>query len=253
MNSSARTTLLHQWMPRLGGQPRARIRLYCFAHAGGGASVYYAWNNLLPDWVELCPIQLPGREERLDEPCVASMSELVDVLAPLIFESLDRPFCLYGHSMGACLGFEIAKRLKIDCGKEALHLFVGAHRSPDQPYPHPSVNGVSKAELLRVLSRFNGLPQAVLDNAELMEVLFPILRADLLVCESYRYRADSTLQAPITVFNGRFDRNVMDADLNGWQQQTDGVCNIVPLNGDHFFLKTHSDVVLKTILQAIDA
>ena len=243
--------ILEQWMPRLGSRPNAKYRLYCFSHAGGSASLYYSWNNLLPESIEVCPIQLPGREERIDLAPFSDMEQLLDILVSLVIETIDRPYGIYGHSLGASIGFEVARRVKKISGKEPVHLFVGAHRSPCQPYSYPSIKYASDPELLEMISIFNGLPKPSALSAEMMTVMLPTIRADLLLCESYRYQQDSTLDYPITVFHGCFDKNVKENELSSWKTQTQGTVEIISLDGEHFFLNSHKHEVLEKIQSAL--
>ncbi|MGR9052987.1 MAG: thioesterase II family protein [Gammaproteobacteria bacterium] len=236
-----------RWLPWLGSNPSAALRLFCMPYAGGGASAYYPWKDALPPGVELCPVQLPGREERVAETCIADFAQLLDALAPIVGRHLDLPFLIYGHSMGAGIAFELSRRLLRDYDKTPLHLFVSAHRSPNDPYAYPSVRSVSEDQVLNVLMRFNGMPRAVLENRELLDLYLPILRADLLVCESYTNTDSRLLSCPITLFTGALDANIKLHETLGWALQTTGGFNHHILDGDHFFLKSHKKELLDIV------
>ncbi|MEN9865195.1 MAG: hypothetical protein RL748_785, partial [Pseudomonadota bacterium] len=210
------------WLPRLGNNPAASLRMFCVPYAGSGASTFYPWKMLAPEHVEVCPIQLPGREERVKENHLDQFDAMLDALFTVVSRHLELPFIIYGHSMGAGLAFELARRLHQQCHQGPRHLFVAAHRSPDQPYGYPHVRSVSQQQVLQVLSRFNGMPRAVLENAELMEMVLPILRADMMVCESYEYRDLGKLECPLTLFTGTMDGNVAPHEMPGWANQTHG-------------------------------
>ncbi|WP_052692082.1 thioesterase II family protein [Teredinibacter purpureus] len=238
---------IKRWLPRLGDKPNAKVRLYCFSHAGGGASVYYPWNSYFSDAVEVCPVQLPGREERLGEPLIDDFENLIGSLLPIIASSIDRPYAIYGHSLGACIGYEIAKRLYTEYALSPLCYFGGAHRSPCKPYYYPSVRGLPNAELTKMVTRFNGLPQAFLDSQEMMDLMLPVLRSDLFLCESYRYVPSLPLPSDIIVFSGQFDRNVTADKLSSWKNHSTKEVTFISLDGDHFFLKTHKNNVLEVV------
>lgn len=240
-----------RWLPKLGSNPDASIRLFCVPYAGGGASVYYPWKAAVPHIFELCPIQLPGREDRMEEPCIDDFFRIVDVLAPIVGRHLELPYVIYGHSMGAGLAFELARRLRRDYGKQPLHLFVAAHRSPNKPYSYPSAHAASDDQTLEILRRFNGMPRALLENRELLEVFLPILRSDLSVCESYVYEGRSNLDCPITLFTGALDGNVAPHDIAGWEAQTAAQFTHHVINGHHFFLKSHKEELLNTMFTAL--
>lgn len=240
-----------QWLPRLGSNPDASIRLFCVPYAGGGASVYYNWKTALPPCFELCPIQLPGREERVEESCIDDFSQVLDVLAPIVGRHLELPYVIYGHSMGAGLAFELARRVALDYGKQPLHLFVAAHRSPGKPYSYPTVQSVSDDQVLETLKRFNGMPRAILENQELLDLFVPILRSDLSICETYVYKGQSRLDCPITLFTGTRDGNVTPHELVGWASQTAAHFTHHEIDGDHFFLKSHKEALLETMFTAL--
>ncbi|WP_018014701.1 thioesterase II family protein [Teredinibacter turnerae] len=247
MSAEVKPSNSQRWLPRVESNPDAELRLFCLSYAGGGASVYYPWRHVVPDLVEVCPVQLPGREERVDEPCISEFDQVVELLAPVMGEYLDIPYMIYGHSMGAGLAFELSHRLLNDYDKPPSHLFVGAHRSPTQPYGYPSVKSTSEDVVLDVLSGFEGMPEAILKNRELLDLFLPILRSDLLVCETYRYRERTPLACPITLFTGRDDKNVTSQELVGWGDQTTGPFVHQELEAGHFFLKSHQKQLLELV------
>src|SRR5262245_46733711 len=87
-----------------------RLRLLCLPFAGGASSLYRSWPRALPS-IEVWPVELPGRGARMDEPPCADMTELCDGLSAAIDQVADLPLALYGHSMGARIAFELARRL----------------------------------------------------------------------------------------------------------------------------------------------
>lgn len=183
----------------------------------------------------------------MEETCIDDFYDMVETIAQVVGRHVDRPFAIYGHSMGAGLAFELARRLKQNTGKQPLHLFVGAHRSPIKPYSYPTVRSVSDEQVLDVLMRFNGMPRALLENRELLDLFLPILRADLLVCESYAYEGHSQLDCPITLFTGAQDTNVAPHELAGWEVQTSAHFRHRVIDGDHFFLKSHQEELLTSM------
>src|SRR5215831_15189611 len=122
--------MLKRWVPFHREGAIARCRLFCFPHAGGNAMGYHSLARLMPADIELCPVELPGRAARLDEPAIRSMGELVDTLSDALRPLLDVPFAFFGHSVGACIAFEAARRLRANDGRTAAHLFVSARAAP---------------------------------------------------------------------------------------------------------------------------
>src|SRR4051812_36705935 len=189
INSSSKNA----WIAYRTPDPQARLRLFCFPYAGGSASIYRAWGSQLPSEIEVCPIQLPGRETHLMRKPFQQLRPLVDALALAIFPYLNKPFAIFGHSMGALIGFELVRHVRRLYGLEPCHLFVSGHRAPQLPDPHQPIYFLPDEELKNELQRIGGTPEDVLLNTELLQVMFPLLRADFEVSETYRYLPEQPL------------------------------------------------------------
>src|SRR5581483_6298697 len=123
-------TVTTPWLARQRLNPEASLRLFCFPYAGGGASIFYTWLSTLPPGVDVCPVQIPGREHRLREVPFTRLSELVRAIRQALVPYLDRPFVFYGHSMGGLLGFELTRLLRQQGDRLPLHFFVSGCRGP---------------------------------------------------------------------------------------------------------------------------
>jgi medium-chain acyl-[acyl-carrier-protein] hydrolase len=222
-------------------------RLFCFPYAGGGASAFRLWRPDLSDVAEVCPVQLPGREARLAEPPVSDACELVARLADGLGPFLDRPFAFFGHSMGALVAFELARELRRRRQRGPSHLFASGFRAPNRPNPNRPLHALPMADFLRELRAYDGTPHEVLDNALLMELMEPALRADFALHETYRYREEAPLACPVTVLGGRDDVKVSLEDLAGWQRMTTGGHELRLLPGGHFYVHTARSQVLALV------
>ena len=158
----------NRWVSCFKPNPQAKLRLFCFHYAGGGASVFRTWSDSLPESVEVCAIELPGRGMRLRESPFTQLEPLVQHLASTLLPYLDKPFAFFGHSMGGLVSFELTRLLRTEYGVSPVHLFVSGHRAPQVPDPDPPIHTLPESEFLQELRRFNGTPEAVLKNAELM-------------------------------------------------------------------------------------
>lgn len=216
--------------------PAACFRLFCLPYAGGGASIFRAWSDILPQEIEVCSIQLPGRENRLMDPLFTELEPLVQTLADIVLPHLDKPFALFGHSMGALVAFELCRTLYQKRMLSPVHLFVAGHRAPQLPNPREPTHDLPTPLLLEQLRRLNGTSKEVFQNGELMQLMLPILRADLAICETYRYVASDSLTCPLSAFGGLLDGEVGYGDLVAWQSQTSSTFTIRMFPGDHFFL-----------------
>jgi medium-chain acyl-[acyl-carrier-protein] hydrolase len=224
------------WVIRSDPRPDARLRLFCFPYAGGGPSVFREWPACVPPIIEVCAVQLPGRESRLLEPACAALPALVEQLGHAIRPWLDRPFAFFGHSMGALIAFELARRLRTQADPAPTRLFVSAHGAPELRARGPRLHRLSDAKLMLKLRHLNGTPGEVLANVELMRLLLPALRADCTLCETYRYAPGEPLACGIAALGGSRDPAVAVSELAAWRRHTRGPFELRLFPGDHFYL-----------------
>lgn len=209
----------------------ARARLVVFPHAGSGAGAYRGWRALLPADVELGLVHLPGREARLSEPPLTSVHAMADIVADaLVREPARIPLALFGHSLGAHVAFETARRP----GVKPDRLLVSGNRGPSLPFPRAPIHHLDDARILEEFERLGGTPPEILQHAELMALLRPILRADLQAAETYAYVQGSPLACPITAYGGADDPNVPTGSLDAWRHETTGPFRMRVLPGGHF-------------------
>lgn len=239
-------SLTTPWIVRYrtaGREPSCR--LICVPYAGGGASVFREWARHLPESVEVLAMQLPGREARLKETLFTRLPPLVQELAEALRPSLDRPFALFGHSVGALIAFEVARRLRRQYGLHPVHLWVAACPAPQTPDADAPIHALPEPDFRERVRRFNGTPAAVLEHQELMAIMSPVLRADFALRETYRYVADRPLECPLTALGGAQDREVPEAALSAWQEQTSRGFRLRMLPGNHFFLQSARNELLE--------
>jgi medium-chain acyl-[acyl-carrier-protein] hydrolase len=242
---------LKAWNISARSDAQARLRLFCFPYAGGGASIFRTWTSAFPLEIEVCPIQLPGRENRLREPPFTQLSPLVQALADVFQPYLDLPFAFFGHSLGALISFELARQLRGRSAPLPIYLFVSGHAASQcSPSPQP-VQTLSDAEFLTKLRSFNGTPETVLQHPELMEVLLPMLRADFGMVKAYIYSPEEPLPCPITAFGGLQDSLVSRDDLEAWRNQTSSGFTLHMFPGDHFFLRSARILLLQIIAESL--
>ena len=245
----ATTPPFDAWVTCPKPYPQARLRLFCFPYAGGGASLFRIWSDLLPAQIEVCPVQLPGRENRFRETRYTRLMPLVPVLGGVIQPYLTMPFAFFGHSLGAIVGFELARWLRRQRAPLPVHLFASAHRAPHLPDPKPPIHDLPDPQFLEELRRMNGMPGEVLESAELMDLMMPLLRADFAIAETYLYTQDAPLSCPISAFGGLADDEVSQEEAAAWRSHTGGAFTLRMLPGDHFFFVKER----ATLLQAITA
>jgi medium-chain acyl-[acyl-carrier-protein] hydrolase len=212
------------------------LRLFCFSHAGAGASTFGAWAKpLTPAGVDVCPVQLPGRENRFREPPHDRLEPLLESLVSALHRHLDRPYALFGHSLGALLAFELARFLSA-VGLRPERLLVSGRIAPQLRDTRPPMHGLPDTELVARLRELGGIPDALLEHQELLALQLPTLRADLAVNETYRHVAASPLDVPVTAFGGDRDPRVAVSELRAWALTTRAAFRASVLQGDHFFI-----------------
>ncbi|MFH5232881.1 thioesterase II family protein [Antrihabitans spumae] len=234
------------------GNSEAALRLFCFSYAGGGSTIFRSWNERFAGHVEVCAVQLPGRESRAGQPAYRRLSSLIDDLHVAIEPLLDRPFALFGHSMGALVAFELARQLRRAGGPQPEQLLLSAFRAPQLPNPNIRIFHLPDEVLKTVLAK-DGTPQEVLQNDELMKALLPTLRADFEVCETYDYVDEAPLAVPMAVFGGLHDVRVGRADLELWSAQAGADFDLTMLPGSHFFIHSAQDLLLAQLSTRLEA
>lgn len=219
--------------------PDARLRLFCFPYAGGGASIYGRWQEHLPPGVELVAVQLPGRESRLAEKPYAALMPLVEKLAEALTPYMELPFALFGHSNGGLMAFELARLLRAQGRQLPLHLFVSGRPAPQVEIDDPPIHALPRDEFLSELRRFGGTPEEVLENEEMMALIEPFLRADFALGETYEFVPGPPLALPLSAYAGATDTEVPTWQVEAWREQAGGDFRYVVFPGGHFFL--HED------------
>lgn len=223
-------------------QDPQRPRLICLPYAGGGPHIFQPWITSLKSRVELiCPV-LPGRGARIFETPLTSVEAVVDWLRRELEIELRGPVGIWGHSMGALLGYELCRSLVADGLPTPKHLFVSGRLPPHRPRRRDRYHLSADAELIARLTELGGTPAEVLGDHDLMSLLLPMVRADVTICETYEWRTDERpLDLPVTVIGGDADPEVPSADLSAWQDCTCGPVRNLDMRGGHFFLYENVD------------
>ena len=237
-----------RWLAGRRLDPDAETRLFCLPYAGGSAAAYRGWRGRLPAGLELCALELPGRGGRLGEPAVPRLGRLVEMIADGIAAGLDRPYALFGHSMGGLLAFELARSLRRRGLRPPERVFISAMAPPGTSVARPQLHQAPDEEVLRRLAELGGTPPELLANEELMELLLPVFRADFAVLETYEYRPEAPLAVPLTVCGGRADRNAPPTGLHGWRKHTSADARLHLFDGGHFYLHEQQEHLLGAVL-----
>jgi medium-chain acyl-[acyl-carrier-protein] hydrolase len=225
------------WLTSFGDVAEPTHQLFCFPHAGGGTSIFHTWQRRTTT-LRVAGVMLPGRERRLGEPAIADLDVLVDALVAALARFTHQPYALYGHSTGALVAFELARRIRSHNLPLPAALFVAGCDAPhlldfERAYDLP------RDELVSWLCGTEGLPAEALEYPKLIDLLLPTIRADLALAETYRYREEPPLAVPIHVFQGSRDAQTSDDGTGGWAAQTSAGCRVTVFDGGHFFVQEY--------------
>ncbi|AJO79711.1 thioesterase II family protein [Pseudomonas sp. MRSN 12121] len=225
-----------------------QLTLLCLPYSGASAMVYSRWRRKLPDWLKLQPVELPGRGARFGEALQTDLAPLARQLAREHLAHTQAPYALFGHSLGALLACELAHALRQLGGPEPVALFASGTAAPSMrhEYDRDLAEPKSDAQLIEQLRTLNGTSEEVLANRELMSLTLPVLRADFLLCGSFRPQQRAPLKCPVHVLGGREDR-ASSEQLMAWRRETSGSFSVDMLSGGHFFIHEHEPKVLRLL------
>jgi medium-chain acyl-[acyl-carrier-protein] hydrolase len=242
------------WIVHRVANPRARVRLVCYPNAGGGASAFSSIRRQLPEWVELCPLEPPGRWSRHGEPPLRSIVEAADGLVSELEQLTPVPTVLLGHSVGGFVMFEAARRLERPGSAATLaHLVIAARSAPTARREQVKLHALTDDALLRSLSETYGAERlAALDDPELRELFMPPLRADLEALETYAFDGGAALEVSISAYGGRADPTLSEEGLAAWRAHTRGRFHLEVLEGDHFFIHDARSGFLEQLLALVE-
>lgn len=245
------TKAVSLWFPYNPKPHTALPRLFCFPYGGGNAVIFRQWQHYLVDDIDVYPVQLPGRGMRMQEPSYQKLEPLIKEMATAFQPHLDRPYSLFGHSMGALIAFELARYLQKNFQSSPKHVIVSGFRAPHLPDPKPPIHKRSNRQFVEEIAKMNGTPKEILENPEYLELFLPSLRADFQLCETYTYHKGEPLRAPLTAFGGKQDPEVTEEMLKAWKMHTAACFKLVSFSGDHFFIHREEEAVVRQIRKII--
>lgn len=234
------------WVRRYHPAPDAPTRLLCLPHAGGSASYFFPASRALSPKIEVLAVQYPGRQDRRAEPAVETIDELADKVVDAIKGWTDRPLALFGHSMGATLGFEVALRLQ-DMGITPTCLFASGRRAPGT-HRDERVHQRDDDGLIAEIRTLSGTDSRITEDDEVLRMVLPPIRSDYKAIETYECRPDARLDCPIQAFVGDSDPKATLDEVRAWKAHTSAQFSLHVYPGGHFYLDKHASSVLDKII-----
>lgn len=237
------------WLRSFHESPAAAVRLVCFPHAGASASYFFALSKALPSTVEVLGVQYPGRQDRHREPRMESLVEMAGHVHEALAEVSDLPVAFFGHSLGATLAFEVARRTS------PVVLFASARRAPSRQRPESEYVHVRDDEaVVAEVRRLAGSASVLLDDDEMRALFLPTLRSDYGAIERYRPEPpDAAVTCPIVAVTGDADPATPVDDAAAWREHTTGEFRLEVFRGGHFYLEQHSEEVTRLVADTLSA
>jgi surfactin synthase thioesterase subunit len=233
------------WCRRFRPSRNASVRLVCLPHAGGSAPFYLPVAAALSPGVDVVAIQYPGRQDRRSEPPISDLAELADRVHAILRRQPELPLTVFGHSMGAGLGFEVSRRLEAD-GHGPVRLFASGRRAPST-HRDEKVHLLGDTAILAEVRKMNGTASSVLGDDEMMRAALPALRADYRAAETYVCAPEIRVTCPIIALTGDNDPKTTVEEAEAWARHTTGPFEIEVFPGGHFFLTEHTDRIIKIL------
>lgn len=234
------------WSRRFHPAKNPAARLVCLPHAGGSASFFLPVAAELSPDVDVLAIQYPGRQDRRTEPAIDDAAILADRIHGVLRRQPPLPLTLFGHSLGATLAFEVARRLEA-AGQRPVRLFASGRRAPSA-HRNESVHR-NDAAIMAEVRRLSGTSSVLLDDEEMMRAALPALRADYKAAETYRCAPDATVDCPITVLTGDSDPKTTLDEAKAWGGHTTGALDLRVFPGGHFFISEQAKQVMGVLKQ----
>lgn len=238
------------WIRAMRRLPEASSRLFCFPHAGGSATTFRHWAGFFQPTVEVCVVHRSVGKDHLRDAPLTRIGPAVEAVCAALVQWSDKPFAFFGHSIGALIAFEVARRLAVLSGPGPSHLFVSACCAPSMPNTGPARYKLTECDLIEYLRQLGGTPDEVFENDELLSCLFPSIRADLELGETYSYLRAPALRCPITALGGVDDLEVSREGLDAWREESAEAFSLKLFPGNHFFIHGAEATIASTILNA---
>lgn len=237
----------NRWLLRISKSDTPSLKLVCFPFAGSSASIFRPWIDRLPREVEVLAVQLPGRENRLREPYLRDMNQIVEQLEREIGPVLDPPFVFFGHSLGSLIAYELLQRLEATGRCRPELFFASGGPAPHTRIPPDERRTLTQDQILRDLRQISGAHASLLEDTEVLALLLPMLQADFEVYTNYRYRESAPLQSSIVSIRGASDAYITHESQLEWSRHTDRRFSFHVIPGPHLFVVDSFEALLALV------
>ncbi|HEY9265564.1 MAG TPA: alpha/beta fold hydrolase [Mycobacterium sp.] len=239
------------WIRNFNPAPNARTRLLCFPHAGGSASYFFPLSSALAPEFDVYAVQYPGRQDRYKEPLIDDIDDMADQAYEALESLIDAPVALFGHSMGAVLAFEVARRMETLAGRSPVLVFASGSRAPSRYGDEREEK--DDAGLLEVMRDLGGTDPRVLDDPDMLATFLPAFGSDYRALQKYHRGTEVAISAPVVVMAATDDPKTSVDDARAWLQHTSGGGEVHTFEGGHFYLEKQPQRVIEVMAQALRA
>ena len=212
-----------------------KLNLICLPYAGGTKHSFRYLNKSILENVNIHSYDYPGHGNRIKESCLTDMNDIVDDIYSQIQPLLNKPYAIYGHSMGAILSYLLTRKIELNKLNLPLHVFVSGTDAPSVRHKKELRYSLPKDQFIEKLKKLGGMPDEILENEELLGFFEPILRSDFKAVETFKYSKQNPLEVPITVMIGDGEE-LEEEDVLKWQDETVHQLDVYTLKGGHFFI-----------------
>jgi surfactin synthase thioesterase subunit len=236
---------MNKWFVIPKPNPKAKLRIFCFPYAGGNVASFYPWVDRLNSDAELVLVHLPGRTSRIFEESYSSMDDLINELIKIMPCLLDKPYVLFGHSLGSRVAFELVNRFTELNIKLPVHFIASGSGAPSEKCKDKVTYNLSDEEFIGELDRLGGTPKELLANKELLEICLPSLRGDFQIAETYQFKDKVVFNIPLSILGGSDDLEYDKLIL--WEQFFQAPASISIIPGGHFFIDSNAGITLDEV------
>jgi acyl transferase domain-containing protein/surfactin synthase thioesterase subunit/acyl carrier protein len=272
--SQPESTPTDRWLIFPKPNPDAKVRLLCFNYAGGGATTYRPWADLLDDRVELVAIEPPGRGSRFQEPHIMDLQTYKREITTALQDYLDKPYALFGHCLGGLVLHEVARNLADMPGAEMTHIFVSGSRPPHQVsrpgkfeesllatlvehpdyLPRQPLHEQIDEVFAMAIRHFDiGASEEFLSHPDLKAILMPAIRADFSIAASYTPMITTPLDVAVTCFHGVDDHYVTKMQALEWNKYTNREFRILYRAFAHYMVVEDREFIVETINKSLSS
>ncbi|HAU85260.1 MAG TPA: thioesterase [Lachnospiraceae bacterium] len=227
----------------------AKTKLFFLPYAGGSAMSYMIMKRLFDETTfEPVPLELAGRGTRAKESAYTDVNLCVqDLYEKMKPQTIHCDYAIFGHSLGTIVGYELLKYIEEKEDKLPKCVISSGRAAPGIEFPGPIIGGLKDEAFMKKIGMFQALPSEVLNNRKILELVLPVLRADVKMSEQYQYKIRKPAKCDFYIFYGKDDCLVTEEGINCWEDETERKIEITCFPGGHFYFKEYKELFTEKV------